>query len=89
VRPLPLLLAAAVALALLASGLLADVCLAADISGAGSAFAAPLYTRRAADQEKAGGGKVSDQPVGSSNGLKLVANDAARTLVSAAGRPLA
>jgi phosphate transport system substrate-binding protein len=89
VRPLPLLLAAAVALALLVSGLLADVCLAADISGAGSAFAAPLYTRWAADYEKARGRKVSDQAVGSSNRLERVANNATRTSVSAAGRPLA
>lgn len=45
---------------------------AADITGAGSTFAAPLYTRWATDYQKSGGSKVSYQGTGSSDGLKQV-----------------
>lgn len=42
------------------------------IAGAGSTFAAPLYTRWAADYQKSGGGKVSYNGTGSTDGLKQV-----------------
>ncbi|MGF6372065.1 phosphate transport system substrate-binding protein [Paraburkholderia sp. RAU6.4a] len=45
---------------------------AADIKGAGSTFAAPLYTRWAADYQKSGGSTVIYQGTGSSDGLKQV-----------------
>ncbi|MPW06481.1 phosphate ABC transporter substrate-binding protein PstS [Paraburkholderia sp. CNPSo 3155] len=45
---------------------------AADIKGAGSTFAAPLYTRWAADYQKSGGSRVIYQGTGSSDGLKQV-----------------
>lgn len=45
---------------------------AADITGAGSTFAAPLYTRWATDYQKSGGSKVIYQATGSSDGLKQV-----------------
>ena len=65
-RPFPVLIAA------LTGALVCVASEAADISGAGSTFAAPLYSRWATDYQKAGGGKVRYQAVGSSNGLKLV-----------------
>ena len=45
---------------------------ATDITGAGSTFAAPLYTRWAAEYRKSGGGKVSYHSVRSSDGLKQI-----------------
>jgi phosphate transport system substrate-binding protein len=45
---------------------------AADITGAGSTFAAPLYSRWAADYQKSGGSKVIYRGTGSSEGLKLI-----------------
>jgi len=45
---------------------------AADITGAGSTFAAPLYTRWATDYQKSGGSKVIYHGTGSSDGLKQV-----------------
>lgn len=45
---------------------------AADITGAGSTFAAPLYTRWATDYQKSGGSKVIYQATGSSDGLRQV-----------------
>ncbi|RQR23311.1 extracellular solute-binding protein, partial [Burkholderia sp. Bp9143] len=45
---------------------------AADITGAGSTFAAPIYTKWADAYRKAGGGKVNYQGIGSSGGLKQI-----------------
>ena len=45
---------------------------AADITGAGSTFAAPLYTKWADAYAKAGGGKVNYQGIGSSGGIKQI-----------------
>ncbi|KAG8152667.1 phosphate ABC transporter substrate-binding protein PstS [Burkholderia catarinensis] len=45
---------------------------AADVTGAGSTFAAPIYTKWADAYKKAGGGKVNYQGIGSSGGLKQI-----------------
>ncbi|CAD6561655.1 Phosphate-binding protein PstS [Paraburkholderia kirstenboschensis] len=45
---------------------------AADITGAGSTFAAPIYTKWADAFQKAGGGKVNYQGIGSSGGVKQI-----------------
>jgi len=45
---------------------------AADITGAGSTFAAPIYTKWADAYQKAGGGKVNYQGIGSSGGIKQI-----------------
>ncbi|WP_176046472.1 phosphate ABC transporter substrate-binding protein PstS [Burkholderia sp. BCC1644] len=45
---------------------------AADITGAGSTFAAPVYTKWADAYRKSGGGKVNYQGIGSSGGLKQI-----------------
>ncbi|WP_325099262.1 phosphate ABC transporter substrate-binding protein PstS [Burkholderia contaminans] len=45
---------------------------AADITGAGSTFAAPIYAKWADAYKKAGGGKVNYQGIGSSGGLKQI-----------------
>ncbi|MEK7887740.1 phosphate ABC transporter substrate-binding protein PstS [Burkholderia contaminans] len=45
---------------------------AADITGAGSTFAAPIYAKWADAYQKAGGGKVNYQGIGSSGGLKQI-----------------
>ena len=45
---------------------------AADITGAGSTFAAPLYTKWADTYAKNGGGKVNYQGIGSSGGIKQI-----------------
>ncbi|MEM5388510.1 phosphate ABC transporter substrate-binding protein PstS [Paraburkholderia phymatum] len=52
--------------------LFAAAAYSADITGAGSTFAAPLYTRWASDYQKSGGSKVIYRSTGSSNGLKQV-----------------
>jgi phosphate transport system substrate-binding protein len=44
----------------------------ADITGAGSTFAAPLYTKWAIDYQKSGGSKVIYRSTGSSAGLRQV-----------------
>jgi phosphate transport system substrate-binding protein len=58
------------------SGLLGGLCAAAvyagDITGAGSTFAAPLYTQWAVDYQKSGGNKVTYHGTGSSDGLRQV-----------------
>jgi phosphate transport system substrate-binding protein len=58
------------------AGLLGCLCAAAsyaaDITGAGSTFAAPLYTRWAASYQNAGGSKVIYHGTGSSDGLKQI-----------------
>jgi len=45
---------------------------AADITGAGSTFAAPIYTKWADAYQKTGGGKVNYQGIGSSGGIKQI-----------------
>ena len=45
---------------------------AADITGAGSTFAAPIYTKWADAYQKNGGGKVNYQGIGSSGGIKQI-----------------
>jgi phosphate transport system substrate-binding protein len=45
---------------------------AADITGAGSTFAAPIYTKWADSYRKSGGGRVNYQGVGSSGGVKQI-----------------
>jgi phosphate transport system substrate-binding protein len=45
---------------------------AADITGAGSTFAAPLYTKWADSYVKQGGGKVNYQGIGSAGGIKQI-----------------
>ncbi|WP_241303425.1 substrate-binding domain-containing protein, partial [Burkholderia stabilis] len=58
-----------------ALALVAVAARAADITGAGSTFAAPIYTKWADTYKKAGGGRVNYQGIGSSGGLKqIVAN---------------
>jgi phosphate transport system substrate-binding protein len=44
----------------------------ADITGAGSTFAAPIYTKWATAYQRAGGGTVSYRGVGSTEGLKEI-----------------
>jgi phosphate transport system substrate-binding protein len=47
----------------------------ADITGAGSTFAAPIYTKWADAYQKSGGAKVNYQGIGSSGGIKqIIAN---------------
>ena len=45
---------------------------ATDITGAGSTFAAPIYTKWADAFQKSGGGKVNYQGIGSSGGIKQI-----------------
>ncbi|MEM5436068.1 phosphate ABC transporter substrate-binding protein PstS [Paraburkholderia diazotrophica] len=45
---------------------------AADITGAGSTFAAPIYTKWADAYQKTGGARVNYQGIGSSGGIKQV-----------------
>ncbi|MFP3567080.1 phosphate ABC transporter substrate-binding protein PstS [Paraburkholderia sp. SIMBA_030] len=69
-RPLPILIAG------LTGGLFVLAAHAIDITGAGSTFAAPLYTKWATGYRKSGGGKVSYHAIGSSEGIKqLLANE--------------
>jgi phosphate transport system substrate-binding protein len=52
--------------------LAAQNAVAADITGAGSTFAAPIYTKWADAYQKSGGGRVNYQGIGSSGGLKQI-----------------
>jgi len=45
---------------------------AAEITGAGASFPAPLYSRWAADYQKATGNKINYQSIGSSGGVKAI-----------------
>ncbi|WP_175153628.1 extracellular solute-binding protein, partial [Paraburkholderia ultramafica] len=58
--------------ALVLGALCATVAQAADITGAGSTFAAPIYTKWADAYQKSGGGKVNYQGIGSSGGIKQI-----------------
>ncbi|RKR44731.1 phosphate ABC transporter substrate-binding protein PstS [Paraburkholderia sp. BL17N1] len=55
-----------------AGALFAIAAQAADITGAGSTFAAPIYTKWADSYQKSGGGKVNYQGIGSSGGVKQI-----------------
>ncbi|CAD6551076.1 phosphate ABC transporter substrate-binding protein PstS [Paraburkholderia metrosideri] len=55
-----------------AGALFAMAAQAADITGAGSTFAAPIYTKWADAYQKSGGGKVNYQGIGSSGGVKQI-----------------
>lgn len=59
-------------LAIIIFALGATVVHAADITGAGSTFAAPIYTKWADAYQKSGGGKVNYQGIGSSGGIKQI-----------------
>src|SRR5215469_5189365 len=56
----------------MAGALFAISAQAADITGAGSTFAAPIYTKWADAYQKTGGGKVNYQGIGSSGGIKQI-----------------
>ncbi|MEK6349417.1 MAG: phosphate ABC transporter substrate-binding protein PstS [Burkholderia sp.] len=56
----------------LAGALFAVAAHAADITGAGSTFAAPIYTKWAAEYKNAGNAQVNYQGIGSSGGLKQI-----------------
>ncbi|MBI0325623.1 phosphate ABC transporter substrate-binding protein PstS [Burkholderia plantarii] len=56
----------------LAGALFAVAAHAADITGAGSTFAMPIYTKWAAEYQQTGGAKVNYQGIGSSGGLKQI-----------------
>ena len=55
-----------------AGALFAMAAQAADITGAGSTFAAPIYTKWADAYQKSGGGKVNYQGIGSAGGVKQI-----------------
>ncbi|HEY2020249.1 phosphate ABC transporter substrate-binding protein PstS [Paraburkholderia sp.] len=55
-----------------AGALFAVAAQAADITGAGSTFAAPIYTKWADAYQKSGGGKVNYQGIGSAGGIKQI-----------------
>ncbi|MGI4812421.1 MAG: phosphate ABC transporter substrate-binding protein PstS [Janthinobacterium lividum] len=59
----------------LACALAANAALAADLTGAGSTFAAPIYSKWADAYQKSGGARVNYQGIGSSGGIKqIIAN---------------
>jgi len=60
------------ALASIVGAMFAVSAQAADITGAGSTFAAPIYTKWADTYQKSGGGKVNYQGIGSSGGIKQI-----------------
>ncbi|MEQ5839189.1 phosphate ABC transporter substrate-binding protein PstS [Paraburkholderia acidicola] len=55
-----------------AGALFAIAAQAADVTGAGSTFAAPIYTKWADAYQKSGGGKINYQGIGSSGGIKQI-----------------
>ncbi|CAE6829320.1 Phosphate-binding protein PstS [Paraburkholderia domus] len=63
---------ALIAMAILSGALSSSTAFATDITGAGSTFAAPIYTKWADSYQKSGGGKVNYQGIGSSGGVKQV-----------------
>ena len=56
----------------LAGALLTTAAFAADITGAGSTFAAPIYTKWADAYQKSAGSKINYQGIGSSGGIKQI-----------------
>lgn len=63
-------IAALVSAASLALGL--SACNAAELTGAGATFPAPLYSKWASEYNKASGNKVNYQSIGSSGGIKQI-----------------
>jgi phosphate transport system substrate-binding protein len=61
-----------IAIASVTGALVAIAAHATEITGAGSTFAAPIYTKWADTYQKAGGGRVNYQGIGSSGGLKQI-----------------
>ncbi|AOZ03548.1 phosphate ABC transporter substrate-binding protein PstS [Cupriavidus sp. USMAHM13] len=59
-------------IAALAVALLSSAAQAADITGAGSTFAAPIYNKWATSFQKANGAQVNYQGIGSSGGIKQI-----------------
>jgi phosphate transport system substrate-binding protein len=60
------------ALSILALAMSSSIAQAADITGAGSTFALPIYTKWADAYQKSGGGKVNYQGIGSAGGIKQI-----------------
>src|ERR1700675_4276673 len=60
------------ALASIVGAMFAMSAQSADITGAGSTFAAPIYTKWADAYQKSGGAKVNYQGIGSSGGIKQI-----------------
>jgi phosphate transport system substrate-binding protein len=56
----------------LAGALMATTAFATDLTGAGSTFAAPIYTKWADAYQKSGGGKINYQGIGSAGGIKQI-----------------
>jgi len=56
----------------LAGALMATAAFATDLTGAGSTFAAPIYTKWADAYQKSGGGKINYQGIGSAGGIKQI-----------------
>lgn len=56
----------------LAGALMATSAFATDLTGAGSTFAAPIYTKWADAYQKSGGGKINYQGIGSAGGIKQI-----------------
>jgi phosphate transport system substrate-binding protein len=56
----------------LAGAMMTTAVFAADITGAGSTFAAPIYSKWADSYQKAGNGKVNYQGIGSAGGIKQI-----------------
>jgi phosphate transport system substrate-binding protein len=60
------------AIAALAGAVFAIAAHAADITGAGSTFAAPIYAKWADAYQKSGGGQINYQGIGSAGGIKQI-----------------
>jgi phosphate transport system substrate-binding protein len=56
----------------LAGALMATSAFATDLTGAGSTFAATIYTKWADAYQKSGGGKINYQGIGSAGGIKQI-----------------
>ncbi|RQH08552.1 phosphate ABC transporter substrate-binding protein PstS [Paraburkholderia dinghuensis] len=61
-----------IALCVAIGGLVGVPAHSADITGAGSTFAAPIYNKWAAAYQKAGGARVNYQGIGSAGGIKQI-----------------
>ena len=56
----------------IAGAMMSTAVFAANITGAGSTFAAPIYSKWADSYQKAGGGQVNYQGIGSAGGIKQI-----------------
>ena len=56
----------------IAGAMMSTAVFAANITGAGSTFAAPIYSKWADSYQKAGGGQVTYQGIGSAGGIKQI-----------------